>query len=844
MYYSYNLIKQFIIVNDKIENIAKHLTLKTCEIEEITQRVIPESVVIGKVLETKKHPNADKLTICQVDCWIHGKYQICTAAENIAHNFYVPIALPGTYLPNIQLEIQKREMRGEVSNGMICAKEELGIQEDLDIHGIRNMQAIQKWQNKNNDFTDISDQDIGKSLTEKYPRLNNTIIDVDNKTITNRPDLTGHFGLAQEIYAIYQTHDQKAITNDSWLKKYKTDLATPIKEEGTLVVKSDKVRSYTTLSIPWIIIQPSSLQTRIHMIDLWLQPRNNRVDFSNYFMLTTGQPIHCFDKAKVQGDINVREANDWEEFVDLFDKTHILQEGDLIICDQDKILALAGIIGGKNSGITDKTQDIIIEIANFDPIITRKTAIRLWLRTDAIMRFEKNINPLYTKQCTSILLAMIKTNNDQLWVNLNNITIQRHNNPQRNEEGPTNISYNTNTITQRIFWERKEYFDKIITHILTNLGCTINQWKASIPSWRWPEDLRLSEDLEEEVARVYGYEKIDTQNINKPTKASPYNPLEVVQSNLEIIIEKHHGDLVEIYPWTTDKNLNIFEVDKKRLLRKINALAPDLSYLSDSTLYNLITLIQKNAKFFDELKLATITDVQAKTNSTEPFNAIYGNIHITTNSIESKQLGMIYYKKKCNQRYDDTFLHCKKIGIDSIQAISGELWSRGISLKPTDSKFFHPNKQAIIEHNTMAIGFVWQLHPLIVEQYKIDTQSQVSYISLDLAVLTHSIWTNKNHTYNTLQDQIVVRDLSFVVEKTINFSPLIQNIQDIKQISNVNIFDIYQGKQLPNDKKAIALQITIQGDGNMTTDQINAIMEQAIKKGEKTGAILRKNFQT
>lgn len=181
MRYSLSLLKKYIGVQDTAENIARQLTLKTCEIEEIIERNLPKEIVIGKVLEVKQHENADKLKVCQIDCGKAGKFQICTGGENIIANVYVAVAIPGCYLPAIDLKIEPRKMRGEDSNGMICSKGEIGIIEDEDKHRIRIM---------NEDMTDLSDADIGVSLGDKYPRMNNAILDVDNKTVTHRPDLT------------------------------------------------------------------------------------------------------------------------------------------------------------------------------------------------------------------------------------------------------------------------------------------------------------------------------------------------------------------------------------------------------------------------------------------------------------------------------------------------------------------------------------------------------------------------------------------------------------------------------------------------------------------------------
>jgi phenylalanyl-tRNA synthetase beta chain len=279
-----------------------------------------------------------------VNCGDKGEYQIICGGSNIAAGLYVPVALPGTYFAKADMTIEKRKMRGIESNGMICSKEELEILEDMDAHGI--------WDLKQ-DFDDISDEDLGTPLGNKYPRLNSYVLDVDNKCLTNRPDLTGHFGAAIELHAIYQTlgkngsiaYDKTPIWTESF---YGNDMRTVL-EHATPALRSVRVespaaRTYTLIEINNITLQKTSFFTRLQMIDMGANPRNNWVDFSNLFMLLSGQPIHFFDADKVNGDIIVRNAKDGEQFIDLFEATHTLKTTDLGIADQDKILALAGVV--------------------------------------------------------------------------------------------------------------------------------------------------------------------------------------------------------------------------------------------------------------------------------------------------------------------------------------------------------------------------------------------------------------------------------------------------------------------------------------------------------------------
>lgn len=410
MLFSTNLLKRYISLDVAPEHLMSTMTLHACEVEHVEQRVLPELLVIGYVEAVHKHPNADSLTICQLDCGSHGHYQICTAADNIAANMFVPVALPGCYLPAIDLTIAERTMRGEVSNGMICAKVELGIDEDAHEHGIWILDE---------DFADLTRTDCGKSLAMQWERLNNTILDVDNKTINNRPDLTGMLGMAIEMKAIFSQLAKRGEGNYIRQQNITHELTqhSPARVMELLAhantptqqfqVQTDNCRVYSLIELDAIQVRRSPFFDRLALIDSGLTPKNNWVDFSNLFMTMVGQPIHMFDASKIVGTIVVRQAHNGESFVDLNGTAHELQAQDIVIADDEGVLALAGVIGGLRSAVTDETKRIVVEIAHFDPVATRRTSMRVGVRSDAVMRFEKTISPLLSFTAVSVFLDML-----------------------------------------------------------------------------------------------------------------------------------------------------------------------------------------------------------------------------------------------------------------------------------------------------------------------------------------------------------------------------------------------------------------------------------------------------
>ncbi|USN57345.1 MAG: hypothetical protein H6766_02615 [Candidatus Peribacteria bacterium] len=461
------------------------------------------------------------------------------------------------------------------------------------------------------DFADITDTDLGISLTTKYPRLENVIYDVENKTITHRPDLMGHAGIARELYAMYQQTNPSAIKKHNltqWSDYAIQSLDYLSHNETTntqnIKVKTDHCRAYYAISLTDVQVTRSTFHTRLQLLDLGLTPRNNWVDFSNLFMYQTGQPIHCFDTDQIQGNITVRMAAEGEQFVDLMDGEHTLTPEDIVIADDQKILALAGVIGGQSSAVTDTTKNITIELANFDPIIVRKTAIRHGIRTDASARFEKNISPLMTQSMIIALRDMMTYMQPDLReihrAGVSAATLL----PLQNIHIPRSLD-ELHRIVGDIPADRME-------QVLEDLGFVVKESEVIVPRRRSPRDITLPADVAEEVVRIVGYDTLVAKPI--PTTIAHQSPSSqpLLQRRIETLLTKqYHADSVETYPWAPDEMYELFGIDATQLPTLQNPLQPEQSHLSHSVLYNLLGLIVKNHKFYDSLRPYTIGSVRA-----------------------------------------------------------------------------------------------------------------------------------------------------------------------------------------------------------------------------------------
>jgi len=839
MLFNGNLLKRYINIKDKPEQIADYLILKTAEVEEVKKREIPDEVVIGYVTKCEKHPDADKLKITEVDCWEKGTYQIVTGADNIKKDIYVPVALSGSYLPAKDLKIKPVVMRWVESNGMICSKEELGIAEDLNQHGIWIL---------NEDLNTLSEKDLGKKLKDEIPFLENFIFDIDNKTLTNRPDLTGHLWQAIELNAIYRKFDKEKIYMNNIPQIFELFQNTNIFEtlenstkwKKEIKVETPKTRTYLTLEINDIEVKKSAFKERLELIDLEQEPRNNWVDFSNLFMNLTSQPIHFFDADKICGNITVKEAEWWERFVDLTWKEHTLEKWDIIITDNKQILALAGIIWWKGSEVDNNTKNILVEIANFDPIQIRKTGNRLALRTDAKIRFEKNISPLFSLYALILLLDQLKLSG--LKYNLWGVNYYSQEDVKKLFAKYIDVNFDELRSFSGISISNDE-----IKEILENLWFIIipnpqsqTSYKVKVPAWRSPADMNIKEDIYEEIIRIYGYENIPWAELKRTMDYVEFNPkTKLVRLVEEEFVEENHFTLVETYPWF-DLSLveKIQKLNIESLLSLQNPTAPENKYLRDNLFFNLLNVVSKNFREFDKIKIIETWKVWRN----------LGNLSENYQKIEEKLVAgaMVYQKEVKNWKENNIFIlkNALKDILDRYQLKwlleyqPIDNWNSNLSFQ-LDTQILHPKQKAKILLNKQEIWILVTLHPYYYKEFKIPEKAQITYLQLDLEKLIELKSKTKTKPvvktqYYTLEDQIVSRDLSFVLPKNENYGKVLFAVSKVKEVIDVEVFDIYDLWE----EKSISLTIKIYWE-KMTNDDINKVMDKAIKEAEKVWAKLR-----
>ena len=577
MYISLNWLKDFVKIPAKISaaEISKELTNHTVEVEGfINQAEQFDKVVIGKVLEVKKHPNADRLRLALVDIK-KEKLNIVCGAPNLAEGQLVPVALIGAILPG-GLEIKESEIRGEKSSGMICAEDELGIGKSHE--GIIVLSE---------------DAKIGEPFA-KYLKADDIVLEVDNKSLSNRPDLLSHYGIAREIGVIF----------DLTIKPYEKLLNKKFEflsdKENKLEVKIEDKEAcprYMALKIDGLKIEGSPAWLKERLIAVNQKPINNVVDLTNYVMLECGQPLHSFSADKV-GKIVVRRARKDETLETLDEKERQLNEDDLVITDGKRPLAIAGIMGGHDSGINNETTSIVLEAANFKAAVIRKTSQRLGLRTEASTRYEKSLDPMLTESALFRFISLLQEICPDIKITSALVDI---NNTKTNDE---KISLDLNWLTKKIGQEISKDF---VINTLEKLGFEIEDKDTeilivSIPSWRATKDVSTKEDLVEEVLRIYGYDKISSQLPVEELSLPEANQERLLERKIKNILALKH-DLYEVYNYSFvgEDQLKKLNIDFFNYLKLANPLTDIQTMLRQSLVPGLVANIKTNQAKTDSL---------------------------------------------------------------------------------------------------------------------------------------------------------------------------------------------------------------------------------------------------
>ncbi|MDN3673342.1 phenylalanine--tRNA ligase subunit beta [Flavobacterium branchiarum] len=803
---SYNWLKQFIKIDWKSDETSALLTDLGLEVEVVEKyqsiKGGLEGIVVGHVLTCVQHPDADRLKITTVDIGLEQPIQVVCGASNVAAGQKVPVATIGTVLydkTGASFIIKKGKIRGQESHGMICAEDELGLGTGHD--GIM-----------------VLDEALapGTPAAEVFNIENDEVFEIG--LTPNRADAMSHLGTARDLRAGLLQRGQNVELITPSVSNFRVDMRT-LKidvnvEEPTLAPR------YCGVTISGITISesPNWLQNRLKAIGI--TPKNNIVDVTNYVLHELGQPLHAFDASKINGKIIVKTLPAGTKFITLDDVERTLHQEDLMICDEKGPLCIAGVFGGKKSGVTDGTTSIFLESAYFNPVSVRKSAKRHQLNTDASFRFERGIDPSITAYALKRAALLIKE------IAGGEITSDIVEIYQKKIEDFTvflNFSHVSKIIGQEI---PKDTIKKI----LVSLDIKVNSVSEAglgltIPAYR--VDVQREIDVIEEILRVYGYNNINfSKKFNATVSNSPRTEDYKVQNSIAAQLNSQGYHEMMANSLTTAAYTNLSSLLKEEHnVTILNPLSSDLSVMRQSLLFSGLEAISYNInRKNSDLKLFEFGKSYHKfLNGYEEHKHL--TLFITGNRNKETWTN--------GQQLTDFFLLkgyvngvLSRLGIDKINNI------------PTQSDVFSEGAAIGYGHDTLVeMGVVKKS---ILKQFGIKQEVFYADFNWDLVL---KIITGKIKYTEIPKYPEVRRDLALLIDKNVTYDSIYTLAKQTEKslLKDVNLFDVYEGEKLPEGKKSYALSFTIQDNTKTLTDaQIDKIMSKLQQSFEtELGASLR-----
>ena len=803
---SLNWVKKYVDLPENIttKQMTEDLTLRTVEVEgyENTEEKFHD-IIVGKVLEVNEHPNADKLKVCKVDIGEKEPKQIVCGGSNLYPNEMVVVCKPGAEVYwHGEAELQKikdSKVRGVDSYGMICGAEEVYLE---NIFPAKEEAEI----------VDLAGIDCypGQSITEIID-MKDVVLEIDNKSLTNRPDLWGHYGIARELSAIYDV-DLKPIEKveiDSKLPKYDVE-----------IMDSSKCQRYVAVEIDNVYEKRSPLWMQSAIIKGGMRPINAIVDITNYVMMAVGQPLHAFDKTHVDGNkIIVRNAREGEELLLLDNNSIELTTDDLVISDVNDAMALAGIRGGKKDSILPETTSVVLEVANFTAKTIRKTGKRFDEKTDASIRYEKNIDTQRVDEGLNLALALFK----EIFPESKVVAY--------NDVYPVETKNEKIDVTEEFLDTRlgKKIDRETITRVLTRLGYEVNYkngtYSVVVPTYRSTGDVSLKDDVMGDIARLLSFESFEAQPLTISFDHAVLQNNVLLETRIKEYLSSRCG-FYEIftYPWINEKYINAASIDKNNSVKLATPPSPEETYLRSSLVPGMLEAISKNLRYFDNFKMFEMAQVFIKGEYHESSEDETLPIHkkLLTGSIVGSNPKEIFYELKGVVENLSRYTHMKELSFTTECE------------KPSWADI---NAYLAIKLDDVVVGYMGLLSVKTMNDAKIK-RTNVAIFELDSDMfLPLESRTNKFKHIPVLPS--VEKDLSLIVDENITWAEMTKYIRS--KASSIKFIEEYRGNQIPEGKKSIMLRVTFDsGDTTLTSEEINTKLDAIIRTLNKMcGAVLR-----
>ena len=769
-------LNEFVEIDATDKDFAEAMTLSGSKVElthDIGREI--ENVVVGKVLSLIRHTNSDHMWICQVDVGQPMPLQIVTGAQNVKQGDLVPVALDGSLLPGGK-EIRAGKLRGELSNGMLCSFQELG----LDQRDFPSAYPDGIW--ILSDDPELTGLTLGQDIR--------TAVGLDDhvaefEITPNRPDCLSVIGLAREAAATFDKpcrfHQPVVKGGGEGVLPELLDVETPDPE---------LCPRYTARMARNVKIGPSPKWMRERLRAMGVRPINNIVDITNYVMLEYGQPMHAFDYRYVKGGkIVVRRAQDGEELTTLDGNVRRLTSNMLVIADDTRAVGLAGIMGGENSEIVDDTVDVVFESANFDGTTIRKTALALGMRTEASAKFEKGLDilntlPAVNRACELVELLGAGEVLDGVIDILNYV-------PQ-----PTVLKVEPEKINALLGTDVPA---AEMVSILKKLGFQAEDGQVSVPSWRG--DVKEMADLAEEVARFYGYNNIPTTLMRGQTTLGGYSPEQKLEQRLGTTCRSCGYDEIITYsfisPTWYDKIGWPANDPRRKSFKILNPLGEDTSIMRTTTLPSMLDILARNYNYRNK-------DVRLY-----ELGRIYlpGGENGLAKENKALTLGA----------YGESFGFYNLKGV--VEAIVKEIRMGDVEFVPcSDNPSYHPGRCAHIYACDHCVGVMGQIHPNVSKAFGVDGELYCAELSFNELMSTRGA----DAEYVPLPKfPSVTRDIAVVCDEAVTVGALEKAIRRGAKglLKEVSLFDIYRGKGIDEGKKSVAFNLVLRADDRSLTSE-------------------------
>lgn len=783
------------------------LTMSTVEVEGALD--LSESfsgMVVGRIISVNPHPGADKLRVCSVDTGDAEPRVIVCGGCNLADGQYVVVAKPGAFVrwhgEGEPVEIKPAKLRGVMSSGMICASGEIGL-EDL-FPATRPNEII--------DLAGVAAK-AGQPVAEALG-IDDVILEIDNKSLTNRPDLWGHYGMARELAAIYNC-PLRPLTVETGLPRESGGF-------GVVIENPERCSRYAGIVIKNIRNVQSPLWLRTMLWRVGQRPINLPVDITNFVMFATGQPTHAFDRTHIHGDIHVRVAKPGER-LELLDGSYLeLTTEDLVIADEKNPVALAGIMGGRLDSILPGTTEVILEVANFNALGTRRTAQRFDLRTEASSRYEKGADPQRVTDGLTLGAALFRSEFPECEIAgfADNYPV-----PLPLSEVAVSLDFLCKRLGRDISGDE-------VAGMLGRLGFEVkadgDTLRVTAPSWRSTGDISLPDDILEEVARLMGYENFEYRAPSIVLE----KPVNQIQPEFERSVREYLSfrcGMQEIftYPWIEDEYIEAARADRAEMLRLSTPPAPGESCLRSTLVPGLLKAVFTNLRYFDEFRLYEMTQVF--------FDRGYANVSSPSELLPEQRLS----------------LGCAFVGADAkklFREAKGALEAMHRIVRMEPLSFAQIAKPAWSDDklwlNVMRgeepVGVLGLVSVKSARDAGIKRNSAVFF---ELCVGKLAPLGSRNNVYRRLPEYPLVEiDLSVIFDEEVRWAD-IENVAATASpmVKEVRFIDEYHGAQVGGGKKSVTLRAWIGSDeGTLTSEKIEEVTGQMVRKiSKKLGGIVR-----